>query len=62
MPFVRLFVEIALWAVGYRYSPLLTGEHEKRGVRMQQFGAAFAAVKKRRYRRQSVEQLIYQLG
>jgi len=29
---------------------------------MQQFGAAFAAVKKRRYRRQSIEQLIYQLG
>jgi hypothetical protein len=29
---------------------------------MQQFTAAFAAVKKLRYRRQSIEQLIYQLG
>jgi hypothetical protein len=38
--------------------PRLTAEREKRRVHMQQFGAAFAAVEKRRHRRQIIEQHI----
>ena|ERR1700727_961200 len=62
MPFVvsSLGLHCGQWGTGTVHS--LSASVKNMAFGMQQFGAALAAVKKRRYRRPSIEQLIYQLG